>query len=111
MIEDEDKFNFYLNAKFEIVHSLLFSNIIRKPSSKEITELKEKMSFLQIERLYNHIHLSALSAEKDTQVECAIKIWKKWRQFFNHNLKNCKIIIEISDHELETIIYVYQHNI
>lgn len=41
--EDIEKYQFYLEAKFEFWESLLFSNLVKKPSSTELIKLKSKL--------------------------------------------------------------------
>lgn len=107
-IEDREKYQFYLNAKFEFCESLLFSNLVRKPSTSELFKMKSKLNKNEIERLYNHFHISAISENINKQREYAIEIWKIWRLFFIKEMRDKNIVIEIHDSGNEIIIYVYE---
>lgn len=107
--EDLEKFEFYLKAKFEFCDSLLFSNLVKKPAYTQIKELKNKLSKFEIERLYNHFHISAISKNIKKQREYATEIWKKWRSVFDQEMQDRNIVIEIHDLMNEIIIYVYEH--
>lgn len=107
-VEDLEKYQFYLNAKFEFYDSLLFSNLVKKPSSSELVKIKSKLKKNEIERLYNHFHMSAVSANINKQREYAIEIWKKWRLFFVKEMLDKNVIIEIYDSGYEIIIYAYE---
>ncbi len=59
MEDDIEKFNFYLQAKFEFYEDILFSNLVRKPLIAEINKLKNEMKKYEMEKFYNHFHLAA----------------------------------------------------
>ncbi len=104
---DQEKFQFYLQAKFYFSENLLFSTIVRQPDTKYIHELKQKMTKNQIEQLYNHFHLNSICNYSITQSEIAVKIWQAWRHFFNTYFPKKNITIEITDSIGEIILYVY----
>ena len=106
--EDLEKYQFYLDAKFEFHESLLFSNLVKKPSLTDFIDIRSKLRKNEIERLYNHFHISAISENINKQREYVIEIWKKWRLFFEQEMQGKNIVIEIYDSENEVIIYVYE---
>ncbi len=107
--EDLEKLEFYINAKFEFCESLLFSNLVRKPSSSELAKIKSMATKNEIERLYNHFHLASISDNIAKQRKCAAEIWKAWRSFFIKEMKDKNIAIEIYDSNEEVIIYVHEN--
>ncbi|MBS0627356.1 MAG: hypothetical protein JSS09_04010 [Verrucomicrobia bacterium] len=108
--DDLDKLNYYLNAKFEMYKSILFSSIVRKPNDFHLSELINNLKKSEIEYLYNHFHLSDLSENIVKQREYAILLWNRWRLFFDKEMPEENITIEISDQKLEIIIRVYNLN-
>ena len=106
--EDLEKLNFYLCAKFEFYESILTSNVIRIPSHQELNNLLFSLKKREIEYLYNHFHMSAITENTNKQREYAILIWKNWRLFFSKNMPEKNIMIEINDCNFEVIIYVYE---
>jgi hypothetical protein len=109
--DDLEKFKFYLGAKFEFCHGILFSNVVRKPSFEELAGITQKMRKNEIERLYNHFHMSSITDNITRQNHYCIEIWKQWRFFFNQNMPKKQIIIEIIDQISEIIIYVYENEV
>ena len=107
-MDDLEKFNFYLNAEFELVESILFSNIVHKPSMHEINNMIDSIGKNKIERLYNHFHMSAITDDSYKQREYSIAIWQKWRLYFSKHMPKKKIAIEIYDYEVEVILCVYE---
>jgi|LakMenE01Jun11ns_1017448.scaffolds.fasta_scaffold9605231_2 hypothetical protein len=105
---DKEKLEFYLDAEFYFQDGILFSNIVRKPSREELNSMKEKNSKQQIEKLYNHFHLQAISEDPKTQREVAVQIWNAWRHFFSIHYPEKEMVIEIHDFNIETIMYVYE---
>jgi hypothetical protein len=108
MEDDIEKLNFYLNAEFFFIDDLLFSNLVYTPNLNKIKSLKTKYSKIEIEQLYNHFHLEALSDNIETQRKFSIELWQKWRAFFNDHMKTKSIAIEIHDAVNEIIIYLYE---
>ena len=109
--EDLDKLNFYLKIKFEFYETLLLSNGVKKPQAPEIKKMLNSIGKHEIECLYNHFHMSAISDSILIQKEYAIKIWNKWRSNFNQQMPDKKIAIEIRDYINEIILYVYEISI
>jgi hypothetical protein len=107
-VEDLEKYCFYLNAKFDFFENLLFSNLVQKPSSAELYKIKSKLKKQEIERLYNHFHISAISENINKQREYVVELWKNWRSFFDTKMQDKTIIIEIYDSGNEVIVYIYE---
>ena len=105
--DDLEKLSFYLAAKFELHESILLSSLVKNPSDSERKDLMLRFKKNEIERLYNHFHMSAISENLIMQKEYALVLWSKWRMFFDMKMPEKNIIIEISDQKFEIIIYVY----
>ena len=105
--DDLEKLSFYLAAKFELHESVFLPSLVINPSYKEIKDLFLKLKKNEIERLYNHFHMSAISENLIMQKEYALVLWSKWRMFFDREMPERNIIIEISDQKCEIIIYIY----
>src|ERR1700689_2614220 len=81
--DDLEKLEFYLGAKFQFHDSILFSNLVKKQSGKELITLINALGKYEVERLYNHFHISAITENADRQREYSIELWKKWRSLFS----------------------------
>ena len=55
--DDLEKLKFYLEGKFEFQDSVLFSNLVKKPTKQELSNLMNKIGKHEVERLYNHFQL------------------------------------------------------
>ena len=106
--EEIEEFQFYLNAKFDFHKSILFSSAVKKPNDPHLDELKSECKKIEIEKLYNHFHMSFITHDLEKQRYYANELWKKWRDFFNKAFPEKAIVIEICDYGQETIITVYQ---
>lgn len=51
--------------------------------------------------------MSGISEDVNKQREYAVLLWNKWRLFFDKEMSEKNIVIEISDQRLEVIIKVY----
>ena len=105
---DQEKLQCYLNASFDFFQNLLFLNFIRRPNSQDLSELRLRYRKHELERLYNHVHLSAISENAMTQQKYAIEIWKAWRLFLSDHFPEKKFCVNIEDFGSEIVIYVYQ---
>ena len=108
MINDDEKLKFYLGANFFIYEKYLFSNLVRKPSPADLQELNKSMSIEDIEKLYNHFHMSALTEDIEIQRKLAAEISTKWRLFIDKELPNEPVSIRIAEEEGEVVIYVFR---
>lgn len=106
--DDLEKFHFYLNAKFEFFESVLFSDIVHKPSMHEINKMISSIGKNKTERLYNHFHMSAITDSPNKQREYSAAIWREWRLYFNKHMPEKEIAIEIYDYKVEIILCVYE---
>src|SRR5262245_46222496 len=109
--DDLEKLKVYLGAKFEFFNHILFSNVVRKPALPQLLEISQKMNKNEIERLYNHFHMSSITDNIIRQKQYCIEIWSQWRSFFNKHMPEKQIIIEIVDQTSEIIMYVYEDEI
>lgn len=71
--DDLEKLEFYMNATFDFFDSILFSSIITIPSKAYLNDLKNDMDYYEIEKFYNHIHLTAITTDPKRQREYACK--------------------------------------
>jgi len=107
--DDLEKFEFYLDGEFEFIEELLFSNLVKRPQKEDLSALIVKLKKHEIEKLYNHFHMSAITFDLKKQREYATKLWEKWRADFDASIDKNHLVIEVFDDGSETTVYVFQN--
>lgn len=107
-MEDIEKLNFYKAAKFFIRDGYLFNTFSHLPSQVEFEELKKEYSKNELEKLYNHIHLSSITDNFYEQIDLGHVISKSWRRTLSMGIPEVDCIIELIDDGYEVVIYVSQ---
>lgn len=106
--DDLEKLQFYMNASFEASEGVLFSNLVKKPSHTELKEMLVTIGKCELEQLYNHFHMNAISENFCRQREYAELLWKEWRSKLSSQFPNKKTVIEINDNGQEIILYIFE---
>ena len=104
-MDDFEKFEFYCNAKFYVKHGLIFNSIVVEPTFAELTCLLKTNSEHDIEKLYNHVDLSAITEDYSKQFDFCYKIFLNWRKAINRDLPDIKCRIVLIDNGNEIAIY------
>ena len=104
MNEDQEYFNECMNAIFFFYkEKILLSDLTNLPTDEEMQNFPPD----QIEKKYNHFHLSFITPDLPRQREYAIEIWKNWRTNFDKLFPNKHIEIQITDDGSEVTLWVY----
>lgn len=108
-MDDVEKYKYYKNSDFYFEEGILLNTFTRKPNIKYFQDLKENNPKELIEKLYNHIELSAVTADLEDQRKCAFEISKVWRKKLCTHFPDRYFYVDVVDNGYEITIYVYEY--
>lgn len=107
---DAEKLEFYMDSTFERRLDYIFSTIAYVPSDAAIQRHAKNRSRLEIESLYNHVHLSSITSDINKQREIALELWKAWREKLNKLFPEENFCIQLIDGKHDVAVYAFRED-